>query len=148
MVFCGASGYHPNNYSKVDTSFGNSNASSNSSAKGKSDLLWKPGFGHGNSNTAKDDADRELNRIRKISATIETLDCLAQLLELNVELTKEEWASFNEAVEYSPLLSFFLSYLFGNSAMSLMSNIELYHAILRVIRCFASRKETAMLNGT
>merc|ERR1712159_32673 len=52
-----------------------------------------------------------------------------------------------EAVEYSPLLSFFLSYLFGNSAMSLMSNIELYHAILRVIRCFASRKETAMLNG-
>jgi hypothetical protein len=145
--FGGASGYHPNNYSKVDTSFGNSNASSNSSAKGKSDLLWKPGFGHGNSNTAKDDADRELNRIRKISATIETLDCLAQLLELNVELTKEEWASFNEAVEYSPLLSFFLSYLFGNSAMSLMSNIELYHAILRVVRCFASRKETAMLNG-
>ena len=50
---------------KVDTSFGNSNASSNSSAKGKSDLLWKPGFGHGNSNTAKDDADRELNRIRR-----------------------------------------------------------------------------------
>ena len=68
-------------------------------------------------------------------------------MELNVELTKEEWVGFNEAVEYSPLLSFFLSYLFGNSAMSLMSNIELYHAILRVIRCFASRKETAMLNG-
>ena len=109
--------------------------------------MWKPGFGHGSNNSATADNDREAQKVRKLSATIECLETLCTLLDINFELNDAEWKQLNESITKSPLLPFFKSYLFGNSAISLLSNVELFQAILRLVRCFASRPETANLNG-
>ena len=113
-------------------------------------LLWKPGFGHGHKTTAKEDAEREAEQSRKMTATVDTLHCFAAFIELTPSHSvgeAGEWPLFCKIVEASPLLSCFLSYLFGNSTMSLVSNLHLYKAILRVIRGFAAQSATTVLCG-
>ena len=109
--------------------------------------MWKPGFGHGSNNSATADNDREAQKVRKLSATIECLETLCTLLDINFELNDAEWKQLNESITKSPLLPFFKSYLFGNSAMSLLSNVDLFQAILRLVRCFASRPDKSKIKG-
>ena len=54
----------------------NINGSSDTTNSNGLGSMWKPGFGHGSNNSATADNDREAQKVRKLSATIECLETL------------------------------------------------------------------------